>query len=362
MDKISKYISQKILYTYLTIYMCIIGLLFIAQTIKLLKYIPASAIKFNYIVKFGLLLLPNSLYAASGIICVIVLYSVYNSFLITSELVAMKASGFSQFKILKPAFITILINFLLFFIIAFFVTPSANKTFEKGIANIRDSYILSILKAGEVVSFKNLGIYYQDLQDNKMLNFVILKTSEEDDFTKFYSIYAKSAYIEENALDGSWVVMNFVEISDIKIPKNEAEQIESNVNTAREMRLQMNTLLTKTEESQFYIHPREMNLWKLIASSGRSEYYFEIHKRFSVLYYAIFASMAIIFGLSEIKTSRGKNLKHKVLSIIFAGFFIVCAHILSNILIKQQLYLGEYILYLLPVCILFGFYQYMKRL
>lgn len=369
MMKISRYISQKIFYTYLILYFGIIGLLFIAQTIRLLKYIPASAIKFGYIFKFGTLLLPNSLYSASGIVGIIVFYSVYNSFLLTSELTSMKASGFSHFKILKPAIFAVIINFVVFFIVTFFITPRANVAFNTGIKNIRDGYILSILKSGEVVKFKNLAIYYQDLQDDKMLNFTILKTNNENDFNEFLSIFAKSAYIEEDLENGSWVVMNFVETSDVKIPKNKKEIIESNVQMAKEMRVQMSSLLTKTnEEGDEKVQARDSDLFVLLKKAHKNElgfdYYFEIYKRISIIYYSIFSCLVVSIGSVFIKTSRGKNGKQKISSIISGSSLVVFSYALPKILIKEGdvFFIGEIVLFLFPVIFLLSFYSFVKRI
>jgi lipopolysaccharide export LptBFGC system permease protein LptF len=362
MKIIERYIGKCLLKQYATVYFGVIALLFIAQTVKILGYIPASAIKFSYVLKFGGLLMPNALYSGSSIISAIALYFTYNNLVTKNEVIAMKSSGMSIYKIAKPAFIGIAICFVLLFTITFFIVPIANKAFDRGVTHIKDEHVLSILKAGDVVSFKNLSIYYQDLEDDNMINFVILKKQKEPDYFQYYTLYAKSAKIKED-VNGSILVLDFPEISDIKIYNNLNLPIESNTQIAKEMTVSIKSLLdTKTVDKK-YINPRDMNIFQLIQMFDKNGFVGEFHKRLSIIYYGIFSSLAIIFSIINIKNNRTNNIRYKLSGLITTGMIIVLSFALPKICFQNEntmLFLKIIINYSTPILVLMAMLRYVR--
>ncbi|QED23925.1 LptF/LptG family permease [Candidatus Deianiraea vastatrix] len=330
MKIIDKYIQNKIIRNFAIIYMGFIGLMFIIQTLRLLKYIPASAIKVSYVIIFGGLLIPGSLTLVNGIISAIIIYTSYSSMLASNEIIAMKSSGFSQKTIITPAIKFVSLNFTIFSIISCFIHPIANRTFDKMILDIKDGYVLSILKAGEVTHFQNTAISYDDIEGDKMTNFTILQTSHLEDKKQYYALFAKYAKVE-NSIHGAYLILEDANISKINIDINNPLNVEKNTNKSSMTRIKMSAIMQKAQQDG-KINEQSVTITELIANKEIfSNYKREINKRILLPYYAIFPSIIIAIGLASIKSNRMKNNKTIILTLTFAVMLIFITFMITKI-------------------------------
>jgi len=360
MNIITKYIFSKITNNILIVYGGFIGLLFIIQTVRMLKYIPASAIKLNYIINFGLLLLPGSLFAINSVIMSIVIYISYYSMIQNNELTALKSSGFNKKTIITPSIYILFINFIILLIITFFISPWTNKKFDKAIMDIKDGYILSVLKAGEVIKFNNISIYYKEIEGNSMKDFTILKTSKDSEFSEYYSLYSQYADIE-NSLDGAYLVLIKSQIAKIIISNANTEDISKNINNSDITKIKLSTILQKNEKNKTEIYEKNMSLGHLLSLNTEASRK-EIHKRIITSYYSIFASFILVLGILNIKNNRNKNHKELNLSLLFCFIFIILSFILPKSALQNINFIKLYTIYTLPLISIFVFNKYLEKL
>lgn len=360
MKIVSKYIQAKIFHNASMIYGVFIGLLFIIQAIRMLKYIPASAMKSSHILYFGSLLLPSSLLSTHGIISCSVLYATYLYFINSSEMVAFKSIGYGNKFIISIATRFLILTFFTAFLLGMFVNPSAKSRLDRLILGVKDEYLLSVLKADRLTNFKNTGVYYTEFDGSDMINFTVIRTIKTpDESDKIISIYAEKASIIPD-IDGSILVLKNAKTSSVVVGKN--GEIDTKTSSAEVSRIRVSQLLQKSDQKQGNTQYNQMNLIQLIQNYQDNKVKMEFHKRLAISYYSFFAGLCVVLCLVSIKSNRGNNKKYHVIAVISASLCIILSFTVTGVLLRKISIAKTVILYLFPIFIVFFVCKILKRI
>jgi len=302
----------------------------------------------THILSLGSMLIPNAIFNIHGILNCIIFNITFIGLINNNELIMIKSSGISYKEIFKPFIYYLLIFFFILFFVAFYISPSINKNINTAISKIKDQYILSVIKTDIVNEFKNVNIYYQDIKNNKMHNFVIIKKDNKQD--EIMTIFAKEAVIEEYE-DGAYLFLKDSKTVNIKyssdsniepmLTKSEVSKIkinsliekESSVNNAKSLKsYKINTL--------FKDYKQDIKIAK------------ELHRRLVVLFYSFFAGLCTLSVLSKAKTNRANLNKYISISTISSGFCILFSNVVVNTIIKNYNIINIFILYSIPIAVL----------
>lgn len=354
-----RYIYNKIIKNAMIVYGVLIGLLFVIQIIRMLKFIPTSSINFFHIFYFGSLLLSNSIVAVHGVASCIILYATYIALIQNSEMVIFRAIGYNDFTIIKSAIRFLGYTMLVMLCFTMFIVPSSHKKFDKLIQNVREEYLLSALKADRLTNFKNLGIYYKDFEDGMMSDFSVIRTvKNNDNMDTIFSLYAKNANIVPDP-DGSIIELYDTQISDITIDGN--GKIDNKTSTSQISRLRVNQLLEKRSNAYNNDQYYRMGIFELLKKYKNKDAKKEICSRILIPYYAFCAGISMVLCLIEIKSHRSRNAKYYIMSVISSGLCIIFSFTLVKFVLRDPTFVKFLTLLIIPTIIIYISYQYLKK-
>lgn len=350
---LDKYISGKIIKNFFMIYSVVFCLMFIVQITRMTKFIPITAINFSNTIHFGAILMPNFLFVTHGILNSIIIYITYFSLLNSNELIIIKTSGFRNFRISISAIVFSFILFVIFLFVSFFVIPKVSSMNRKFVDDVKDTHLLSVIKADKVNNFKNVFIYYKEIENETMYDLVIYQFNQKNKQERETNvIYSPKAYFEKQNSGVFLVLLNSI-ISTITF---KMENIDPKTTTSYISRIKLSSLLDKEDKEDFKdLNPKDMSMKKLINSAKLGDFFSfkEIHKRISIPCYYFFLNLSMIFLLLEMKISRSKNIKINVFGISMFAIFSILGMTSYIFIIKNYSIFNQILLYLIPIILMF---------
>ena len=158
MSIISNYIFKQIgsYFIYITIFF--ISLIWLILSLKFIEYVTANGLDFKDFIKMTSLLLPTVIPTLTPLTLSLACIFVYNRLSNDNELIIIKSSGFSTFKILKPAI-------LLSLIIAIFIGIGDETKLESFNFQYFGGLLLPLI---ETFKYKEINISVNDVKKVKL--------------------------------------------------------------------------------------------------------------------------------------------------------------------------------------------------
>jgi lipopolysaccharide export system permease protein len=166
-NRAERYIFRQLFWWTVVIAASLTCVVWLTQSLRFVEMIinrGASAPIFLYLT---LLLLPTFLSLILPIATFTAVMFGYNKMILDSELVVLRASGWSQFQLARPAIILAALFTLVGYILTIFLIPSSYREFKGLQFQLRNSYSTVILQEGVFNSvMKGVTVYIRDRSPN----------------------------------------------------------------------------------------------------------------------------------------------------------------------------------------------------
>lgn len=174
-NRADRYIFRQLFWWTVTIAICLTCVVWLTQSLRFVEMIinrGASAPIFLYLT---LLLLPTFLQLILPIATFTAVMFGYNKMIMDSELVVLRASGWSQFALARPAIILAALLTVVGYILTIFVIPASYREFKGLQFQLRNSYSTVILQEGVFNPvMKGITVYIRDRSpDGELLGIII---------------------------------------------------------------------------------------------------------------------------------------------------------------------------------------------
>ena len=352
MSIISNYIFKQIgsYFIYITIFF--VSLIWLVLSLKFIEYVTTNGLAFKDFIIMTSLLLPTVIPALTPLTLSLACIFIYNKLSNDNELIIIKSSGFSTFKILKPAILLSLIIALFNLFLNLYFSPLSKSIFKENQKNLREDIARIAFKEGSFSNlFQDITIYIEKIIDENNYEYVFVYDNRNKNNPATF--IAKQAELVQND--------NLNQV----ILKNGNRQVVDKKNSQLsiikfdEYGVNLDLLLKNKNETRIK-EPEEMFLSELWDDkhkiSGRydprqvSSMIVEGHKRkINPFYCVIFTLISLTFLLSD-KLVLQSALK-KISIIIFVIFLIEVVYLsLPNFIVKKFALLP--IIYIFPLSLL----------
>jgi lipopolysaccharide export system permease protein len=181
-NRAERYIFRQLFWWTVLIAVSLTGVVWLTQSLRFVEMIinrGASAPVFLYLT---ILLLPTFLSLILPIAMFAAVMFGYNKMIVDSELVVLRASGWSQFALARPAIILAALLTLLGYILTVFLIPASYRQFKELQFNLRNSYSTVILQEGVFNTvMKGITVYIRDRSPNGELLGIIIHDNRKPD-------------------------------------------------------------------------------------------------------------------------------------------------------------------------------------
>ena len=362
MSIISNYIFKQIgsYFIYITIFF--ISLIWLIISLKFIEYVTTNGLDFKDFIAMTSLLLPTIIPSITPLTLSLACIFVYNKLANDNELIIIKSSGFSTFKILKPAILLALIIGTINLLLNLYFSPLSKSIFKENQKNLREDIARIAFKEGSFSNiFQDITIYIEKIVDKNNYDYVFVYDNRNKENPATY--IAKQAELIQ--LDNANKVI--LKNGNRQIIDKKTSQL--NIIKFDEYEVDLDLLFKDLDEERIK-EPEEMFLKELWSKnneiSGRydprqvSSMVIEGHKRIiDPIYCIIFTLISLTFLLSD-KLVLQSAVK-KITVIIFTIFLIEVIYLsFPNFIVKQTSLLP--LMYIFPISLLIFLLFYNLRI
>ena len=362
MSIISNYIFKQIgsYFIYITIFF--ISLIWLIISLKFIEYVTTNGLDFKDFIAMTSLLLPTIIPSITPLTLSLACIFVYNKLANDNELIIIKSSGFSTFKILKPAILLALIIGTINLLLNLYFSPLSKSIFKENQKNLREDIARIAFKEGSFSNiFQDITIYIEKIVDKNNYDYVFVYDNRNKDNPATY--IAKQAELIQ--LDNA----NKVILKDGNRQIIDKKTSQLNIIKFDEYEVDLDLLFKDLDEERIK-EPEEMFLKELWSKnneiSGRydprqvSSMVIEGHKRIiDPIYCIIFTLISLTFLLSD-KLVLQSAVK-KITVIIFTIFLIEVIYLsFPNFIVKKTSLLP--LMYIFPISLLIFLLFYNLRI
>ena len=148
MKRIDRYIFRQLAATTLFVTITLTCVVWLTQSLRFVEMIVNRGLSAPLFLYFTMLLLPSFLGVILPIALVVAVLFIYNRLLSDSELVVMRAGGYSQYALARPAITLSLIVVLISYALSLYFTPASYREFKDLQFTLRNSYPSVLLQEG----------------------------------------------------------------------------------------------------------------------------------------------------------------------------------------------------------------------
>ena len=362
MSIISNYIFKQIgsYFIYITIFF--ISLIWLIISLKFIEYVTTNGLDFKDFIAMTSLLLPTIIPSITPLTLSLACIFVYNKLANDNELIIIKSSGFSTFKILKPAILLALIIGTINLLLNLYFSPLSKSIFKENQKNLREDIARIAFKEGSFSNiFQDITIYIEKIVDKNNYDYVFVYDNRNKDNPATY--IAKQAELIQ--LDNANKVI--LKNGNRQIIDKKTSQL--NIIKFDEYEVDLDLLFKDLDEERIK-EPEEMFLKELWSKnneiSGRydprqvSSIVIQAHKRkIDPIYCIIFTLISLTFLLSD-KLVLQSAVK-KITVIIFTIFLIEVIYLsFPNFIVKETSLLT--LMYIFPISLLIFLLFYNLRI
>jgi lipopolysaccharide export system permease protein len=173
--KIDRYIFRQLITTTLFVAITLTGVVWLTQSLRFVEMIVNRGLSASLFLYFTMLLLPGFLGIILPVALFVAVIFIYNRLLVDSELVVLRAGGYSQYALARPAMALALVVVLACYAIAFYFSPASYREFKDLQFTLRSAYPTVLLQEGVFSQvMKGVTIYVQSRDSDGELSGIIV--------------------------------------------------------------------------------------------------------------------------------------------------------------------------------------------
>ncbi len=174
----TNYILSSLLWPTVLITFCLSGIVWLMQAVRFIDFIINRGLSVSDFLYLTTLLLPSLLTYILPISLIIAVIFTYHKLISESELVAMQASGFSRWQLLRPALIASVMVSVVVYVLTLSLLPLANREFRDMKEFLKENYA-SVMLQEEVFNHPVDGItvFIQSRGENGKLQGILVHDS-----------------------------------------------------------------------------------------------------------------------------------------------------------------------------------------
>ena len=146
--KIDLYIFRQLFATTLFVAISLTCAVWLTQSLRFVEMIVNRGLSASLFVYFTMLLLPSFLAVILPIALFVAILFVYNRLLVDSELVVLRAGGYSQYSLARPALMLTFIVMVACYALSLYLMPASYREFKDLQFTLRNSYPTVLLQEG----------------------------------------------------------------------------------------------------------------------------------------------------------------------------------------------------------------------
>ena len=146
MTRIDRYIFRQLLATTLFVAITLTGVVWLTQSLRFVEMIVNRGLSASLFVYFTMLLLPSFLGVILPVALFVAILFIYNRLLVDSELVVMRAGGYSQYSLARPAISLTLIVTGACYALTLYLIPASYREFKDLQFTLRNAYPTVLLQ------------------------------------------------------------------------------------------------------------------------------------------------------------------------------------------------------------------------
>ena len=148
MKRIDRYIFRQLIATTLFVAITLTCVIWLTQSLRFVEMIVNRGLSASLFLYFTMLLVPRFLAIILPVALFVAVLFIYNRLLTDSELVVLRAGGYSQYALARPAITLTLIVMLACYALTFYFIPASYREFKDLQFTLRNSYPTVLLQQG----------------------------------------------------------------------------------------------------------------------------------------------------------------------------------------------------------------------
>ena len=178
--RIDRYIIRQLFTATLFVAITLTGVVWLTQSLRFVEMIVNRGLSVPLFLYFTILLLPTFLGIILPIALFVAVLFTYNRLLVDSELVVLRAGGYSHFNLARPALVlSVLITVACYALTLYFI-PASYREFKDLQFTLRNSYPTVLLQEGVFNSvMKGVTVYVRDRGDDGELSGIIVHDARD---------------------------------------------------------------------------------------------------------------------------------------------------------------------------------------
>jgi len=264
-----------------------------------------------------------------------IIYS-YSKLSSDTELVIFKASGISNYDIMRPALTFSILCTCVSFLIAFYLLPSSYREFKDMQSFIKNNYASIFLQEGVFSKPSNdLTIYIKEKDDNNIFNKLLVHDSRNKD--KTVTITAQKGFLDQSSSEPVFILKNGSHQEMNRETKATSllyfEQYNLKLGSFKD-----NLQITRNRQ------PKEMFLAELlfpkedISNSEYKKIISELNNRVTWPFYNILLCLIALIPFLKVEFNRMGNIKPIVASSVIALVVIISTLSVKSLSEKNQIF------------------------
>ncbi|MBE9477241.1 MAG: LPS export ABC transporter permease LptF [Proteobacteria bacterium] len=207
MKLVDRYIVRQLAGPFLFFLFVFGGIIWLNQALRIVDVVVENGQPGMVFVELSIYLLPRVLESVFPVAAFAASLFLTNRLYAESEYAVMMAAGLSPLVFARPFIIFGAINFVLVLTLANYITPISNNAFQQRQHEIRQEYILQLVKVGEFITpQKGVTFYFGALRDDGLLEDILIR--EVKDPTKQMVHTAPTGRLIDNKNDTKLVLIN----------------------------------------------------------------------------------------------------------------------------------------------------------
>lgn len=180
MKKIDRYIFRQLLTTTLFVAVTLSCVVWLSQSLRFVEMIVNRGLSASLFLYLTMLLIPSFLGIILPIALFVAVLFIYNRLLMDSELVVLRAGGYSQYALARPALILTFFVVLVCYALTLYFTPAAYREFKDLQFTLRNAYPTVLLQEGVFSPvMKGVTVYVDSRGGNGELSGIIVHDARD---------------------------------------------------------------------------------------------------------------------------------------------------------------------------------------
>jgi len=305
MDSISKYIFRQTAVVMIFVTIIFSFVIWLTQSLRFVDMVVNRGLPVTEFLWLAMLILPRWLAVIMPLACVLAVVYVYNRLISDRELVVLRAAGFSNLRLARPAVALAVLAALFVYLLNIYLLPVSYRQFTDLRLAIRSDYSSILLQEGSFHTLPGpLTIFVRERGGAGLLNGILVHDGRDPD--QPVTLMAESGRLVETEAGSRIVLIN-----------GNRQQVDRNSRALSFLTFEKYTvdldLATGVAPSGRARNPEEMFLWELFDPALKSNprgisYLAEGHSRVASPLLAlalVLASLAVL--LSGDFSRRGQN-------------------------------------------------------